>query len=91
MVRLNCLSLDRFEEKGGIRSKACGYSFTRWAPRGKPFTQEAASGFVLSERLELSLSRPHLTGGSTTALLKWVRAFAKANYEKPEPGSVVVL
>ena len=33
----------------------------------------------------------HLTGGATTAVLKWVRAFAKANYEKPEPGSVVVL
>lgn len=32
-----------------------------------------------------------LFGVSTNAILKWIRAFARENYEKPEPGEAILV
>jgi insertion element IS1 protein InsB len=69
----------------------CGYQFTRTTPRGKPFTMKINA--VLLYLSGVSMNRiAFLLRVSAQAVLNWIRAFAKAHEEKPEPtGRTIVL
>jgi insertion element IS1 protein InsB len=69
----------------------CGDQFTRTTPRGKPLkTKINAVLFYLSG---ISMNRiAFLLRVSAQSVLNWIRAFAKAHEEKPEPvGKTIVL
>jgi transposase len=64
--------------------KQCGYQFTRTTLRGKPLRTKILA--VLLYLSGLSMNRiATLLGVSAQSVLNWVRAFATAHYEKPEP------
>jgi insertion element IS1 protein InsB len=69
----------------------CGYQCTRTTPRGKPFTMKINA--VLLYLSGVSMNRiAFLLRVSAQAVLNWIRAFAKAHEEKPEPtGRTIVL
>ena len=73
------------------RCKPCGYQFTRTTPRGKPLQTKMLA--VLLYLSGLSMNRiATLCDVSAQAVLNWIRAFAHAHYEKPQPdGAVVIL
>jgi transposase-like protein len=64
--------------------KQCGFQFTRTTPRGKPLTMRInAALWYLSG---VSMHRiAFLLQVSAQAVLNWIRAFATAHPEKPEP------
>jgi transposase-like protein len=69
----------------------CGYQFTRTTPRGKPFTMKSTA--VLLYLRGVSMNRiSFLLRASAQAVLTWIRAFATAHEEKPDPtGRTIVL
>jgi insertion element IS1 protein InsB len=71
--------------------KQCGYQFTRTTPRGKPLTTKINT--VLWYLSGVSMHRiAFLLRVSAQSVLNWIRACAKAHYEKPEPtGKIIVL
>jgi insertion element IS1 protein InsB len=71
--------------------KQCGYQFTRMTPRGKPLAMKVNA--VLWYLSGMSMNRiAFLLRVSAQAVLIWIRTFAKAYYEKPEPtGRTIVL
>ena len=73
------------------RCQQCGYQFTRIIPRGKPLKTKINA--VLLYLSGLSMHRiAFLVRVSAQSVLNWIRAFATAYYEKPEPtGSTIVL
>src|SRR5262249_5901850 len=77
--------------KPNKRCKTRGYQFTRTTPRRKPLQTKKIA--VLLYLRALSMTRiPTLCRGTTQAVLNWIRAFAHAHYEKPQPvGAVVIL
>jgi transposase-like protein len=88
---------DRLIKNGSVTDKpkklckACGYQFPRMTPRGKPFTTKVNA--VLWYLSGVSMNRiAFLFQVSAQSILNWVRAFAKASYEKPAPaGKIIVL
>ncbi len=59
-------------------------------PLGRPAKEKAMA--VTLYTLGLSMSTiAKLFNVSTIAVLKWIKAFAKANYEKPEPGDATLI
>jgi len=70
--------------------KGCGLRFTRTTPPGKPLATKLDAVCLYLKGLSFR-AIAHLKGVSNVTVLQWVREFAKDNYEKPEPGSVVVL
>jgi insertion element IS1 protein InsB len=73
------------------RCQPCGDQFTRIIPRGKPLKTKINA--VLLYLSGLSMHRmAFLVRVSAQSVLNWIRAFATAYYEKPEPtGSTIVL
>lgn len=69
----------------------CGYQFTRTTPRGKPLTMKINA--VLWYLSGVSMNRiGFLLQLSAQSVLNWIKAFAKAHDEKPEPtGKAIVL
>ena len=69
----------------------CGYQFTRTTPRGKPLPMKINA--VLWYLSGVSMNRiAFLLRVSAQSILNWIRVFAKAHYEKPEPtGKTLVL
>lgn len=73
-----------------FRCKNCSFQFTRLTPRGRPAREKAMA--VTLYTLGLSMNAiAKLFDVSTNAVLKWIRAFARENYEKPEPGEAVLV
>jgi insertion element IS1 protein InsB len=88
---------DRLVNNGSAAGKPkkqcqqCGYQLTRTTPRGKPLTTKINA--VLLYWSGISMNRiAFLLRVSAQAVLNWIRAFAKAHEEKPEPtGRTIVL
>ena len=72
------------------KCKVCSFQFTRLEPKGKPLWMKLLAALLYISGNSLNSIAKNL-GVSTPSVLDWVREFAKANYEKPEPGSVVVV
>ena len=72
------------------KCKVCGYQFTRTTPRGRPMRDKVLAVLLYMHGLSLN-AIAKLLKVSTPAVLKWVRKFAQENYEKPKPGSAVVI
>jgi insertion element IS1 protein InsB len=88
---------DRLVNNGSVAGKPkklckqCGFQFTRTTPRGKPLTMKINA--VLWYLSGISMNRiAFLLQVSVQAVLNWIRTFAKAHEEKPEPtGKTIVL
>jgi insertion element IS1 protein InsB len=88
---------DRLVNNGSVAGKPkklctrCGFQFTRTTPRGKPLTTKINA--VLFYLSGLSMHRiAFLLRVSAQSVLNWIRTFAKAHEEKPEPaGKTIVL
>jgi transposase-like protein len=88
---------DRLVNNGSVAGKPtklctpCGLQFTRTTPRGKPLTMQINA--VLWYLRGISMHRiAFLLQVSVQAVLNWIRTFAKAHEEKPEPaGKTIVL
>jgi len=72
------------------KCKECGYQFTRTTPRGKPMKDKLLAIVLYMHGLSLN-AIARLFNVSAPAVLKWVRNFARKNYEKPKPGSAVIM
>jgi transposase-like protein len=90
--RCNGASVKSGSVKGKQRwtCKECGLRFTRTSPPGKPLVTKLDAVCLYLKGLSFR-AIAHLKGVSDVAVLGWVKQFAKDNYQKPEPGSVVVL
>ena len=74
------------------KCKPCGYQWTRTTPRGQPPAHKRLSVFLYCHGISMhAISK--LFDVSTTAVLKWIRNFAKKQVPKPRisPGTPVVL
>ncbi len=76
--------------KQRFKRKSRCFQFTRLTPRGRPAKEKAMA--VTLYTLGLSMTAiAKLFNVSANAVLKWIKAFAKANYEKPEPGDAILI
>jgi transposase len=88
---------DRLVSNGSVAGKPkklckpCGFQFTRTTPRGKPLTMKINA--VLWYLSGISMNRiAFLLQVSVQSVLNWLRTYAKAHEEKPEPtGTTIVL
>ena len=80
----------RAKGKQRWKCKGCKFQFTRLEPKGKPLWMKIEAVLLYISGLSLNATAS-LLNVSAQAVLNWVRDFARANYEKPEPGSVVVV
>ena len=72
------------------KCKGCKFQFTRLEPKGKPLWMKLEAVLLYISGLSLN-AIASLLSVSAQAVLNWVRDFARTNYEKPEPGSAVVV
>ena len=80
----------KVQGKQRYKCKSCSLQFTRLTPRGRP-AQEKAMAITLYT-LGLSIRAiARLIGVSPTAVLKWIKTFAKTHYEKPAPGDAIIV
>ena len=76
--------------KQRYKCKSCSLQFTRLTPRGRPAQEKAMA--VTLYTLGLSIRAiARLIGVSPTAVLKWIKTFAKTHYEKPAPGDAILV
>ncbi len=68
----------------------CGHQFTRTTPRGRPLEDKLLAVILYMHGLSLN-AIAKLFGVSAPAVLKWVRKFAQDTYDKPKPGSAIVM
>ena len=79
----------KVQGKQRYKCKSCSLQFTRLTPRGRPAQEKAMA--VTLYTLGLSIRAiARLIGVSPTAVLKWIKTFAKTHYEKPAPGDVAL-
>lgn len=72
------------------KCNSCSLQFTRLTPRGRPAQEKAMA--VTLYTLGLSIRAiARLIGVSPTAVLKWIKTFAKTHYEKPAPGDAILV
>ena len=80
----------KVQEKQRDKCKSCSLQFTRLTPRGRPAQEKAMA--VTLYTLGLSIRAiARLIGVSPTAVLKWIKTFAKTHYEKPAPGDAIIV
>lgn len=80
----------KVQEKQRYKCKSCSLQFTRLTPRGRPAQEKAMA--VTLYTLGLSIRAiARLIGVSPTAVLKWIKTFAKTHYEKPAPGDAILV
>ena len=76
--------------KQRFKCKACSYQFTRLTPRGRPANEKAMA--ITLHTLGLSMRAiAKIFHFSPNAVLKWIKAFAKEQYEKPAPGDAILV
>jgi insertion element IS1 protein InsB len=87
---------DRLVNNGSAAGKPkqlcqpCGYQFTRTTPRGQPLTMKINA--ILWSVSGVSMNRiAFLLQVSAPSVLNWIRAFAQAHDEKPEPTGTAIL
>lgn len=81
---------EKVQEKQRYKCKSCSLQFTRLTPRGRPAQEKAMA--VTLYTLGLSIRAiARLIGVSPTAVLKWIKTFAKTHYEKPAPGDAIIV
>ena len=80
----------KVQGKQRYKCKSCSLQFTRLSPRGRPAQEKAMA--VTLYTLGLSIRAiARLIGVSPTAVLKWIKTFAKTHYEKPAPGDAIIV
>ena len=80
----------KVQGKQRYKCKSCSLQFTRLTPRGRPAQEKAMA--VTLYTLGLSIRAiARLIGVSPTAVLKWIKTFAKTHYEKPAPGDAFIV
>ena len=80
----------KVQGKQRYKCKSCSLQFTRLTPRGRPAQEKAMA--VPLYTLGLSIRAiARLIGVSPTAVLKWIKTFAKTHYEKPAPGDAIIV
>ena len=80
----------KVQRKQRYKCKSCSLQFTRLTPRGRPAQEKAMA--VTLYTLGLSIRAiARLIGVSPTAVLKWIKTFAKTHYEKPAPGDAIIV
>ena len=79
-------------ENQRYKCKRCGYQWTRTTPRGHPSGHKRLSVLLYCHGISMN-AISKLFAVSVTAVLKWIRAFAKKQAPKPtlSPGTPVVL
>ena len=71
--------------------RGCGYQFTRTMPRGRPLWQKSLAVFLYCHGVSMN-ALGNMLGVRASSVLKWIRRYATAHYEKPAPsGKVVVM
>ena len=81
---------EKVQGKQRYKCKSCSLQFTRLTPRGRPAQEKAMA--VTLYTLGLSIRAiARLIGVSPTAVLKWIKTFAKTHYEKPAPGDAIIV
>ena len=80
------------DEKQRYKCKHCEYQFTRTTPRGNPPEHKKLTVLLYCHGISMN-AISKLFHVSTTAVLKWIRNFAKKQAPKPTlaPGTQVVL
>ena len=80
----------KVQGKQRYKCKSCSLQFTRLTPRGRPAQEKAMA--VTLYTLGLSIRAiARLIGVSPTAVLKWIKTFAKTHNEKPAPGDAILV
>ncbi len=80
----------KVQGKQRYKCESCSLQFTRLTPRGRPAQEKAMA--VTLYTLGLSIRAiARLIGVSPTAVLKWIKTFAKTHYEKPAPGDAIIV
>ena len=80
----------KVQGKQRYKCKSCSLQCTRLTPRGRPAQEKAMA--VTLYTLGLSIRAiARLIGVSPTAVLKWIKTFAKTHYEKPAPGDAIIV
>jgi transposase len=84
-------------KSGKVRStqrwlcRSCGYQFTRTTPRGRPLWQKSLAVFLYCHGVSMN-ALGNMFEVRASSVLKWIRRYATAHYEKPAPsGKVVVM
>jgi transposase len=72
------------------KCKDCAFQFTRLEPKGKPLWMKLLSILLYMSGMSIN-STAKLFNVSPPAVLEWIRNFAIANYEKPEPEKVLIV
>src|ERR1700722_301020 len=73
------------------KCKGCGRQFTRLTPRGQPLEKKLMSALLYCHGVSFN-AIAGIYKVETSSVLRWVRAFAKQHYEKPEPnGRTIVM
>ena len=74
--------------KQRFKCKDCDRQFTRLTPRGHPASEKAAAIKLYAQGLSMrAIAR--MFHVSPSAVAKWIRNFARKNYEKPAPSGPV--
>ena len=80
----------KVQGKQRYKCKSCSLQFTRLTPLGRPAQEKAMAVTLYSLGLSIrAIAR--LIGVSPTAVLKWIKTFAKTHYEKPAPGDAIIV
>ena len=77
----------KVQGKQRYKCKSCSLQFTRLTPRGRPAQEKAMAVTLYTQGLSIrAIAR--LIEVSPSAVLKWIKTFAKTHYEKPAPGGI---
>ena len=80
----------KVNDKQRFKCKNCKYQFTKTTPKGKPISMKLLAIILYLGGNSMGFIA-RLLRVSRQTVLDWIRDFAKKNYEKPEPGSAIVL
>ena len=76
--------------KQRLKCKACNRQFTRLTPGGRPASEKASAVTLYAQGLSMcAIAR--MFHVSPSAVLKWIRNFAREHYEKPVPTSSIAV
>lgn len=93
----NCPKCNEISVKNGFargnqrwKCKGCNFQFTRLTPKGKPLWMKLLAVMLYISGMSMNSIATTLKVSAPT-ILEWIRNFARANYEKPEPTEAVVI
>ena len=80
----------KVQGKQRYKCKSCSLQFTSLTPRGRPAQEKAMAVTLYTQGLSIrAIAR--LIEVSPSAVLKWIKTFAKTHYEKPAPGDAILV